>query len=474
MSPSTTGRHRHHRRLRLTVAGLLLAGLAACGSDEAATRGNEVEGRAPTTDAPQGSPTTAGDTTTAPAETPTTEAAAPPGPLAEVAVTLTEVASADAPTKLVARPGRDLLYVAEQGGRVLTVDPGADAPSEVLDLGDQVTSGGEQGLLGLAFSPDGDTLYVHHSGPDGETRVASYAMDGDVADPDSRTDLLEVDQPFTNHNGGEILVDDAGLLWVGLGDGGSGGDPDDRAQDPDDLLGKILRIDPTEPADGRPYGIPDGNPYADGGGAPEIAITGLRNPWRFRLDPATGDLWVADVGQDDVEEIDRVPADAVLGTNLGWSHFEGTTTFDDSHEVVDGPALGPVFEMTHDDGWCSVSGGPVYRGTAIPDLAGAYLFGDYCKAGLNAIRLGDDGVVDESLVLDADAGPIVSIDVGRGRRAVRAGHRRHHLPGRPRRLRPAPGAVSPRRPAPSARASRRARAAPRCRPGCAPAGRRRG
>ncbi len=408
VSPSTP------RTLRRAAAALaLVLSVAACGADEPTGTGQEVQGEAPTTVAPEGSPTTGGDTTS-PVDTDEAEDPGEPGPLADVAVALTPVATVEAPTKLVARPDSDLLYVAEQGGRVLTIDPGADGdvePEMVLDLAGQVAVGGERGLLGLAFSPDGETLYVHHSGTDGETRVASYAMDGDEVDARSRTDLLEVDQPFANHNGGEILVDDTGLLWIGLGDGGAGGDPDDRAQDPDDLLGKVLRIDPTEPADGKPYGIPDDNPYADGGGAPEVVLTGLRNPWRFRFDQATGDLWVADVGQDDVEEVDRIPADGVLGTNLGWSRDEGTRSFDEDHEVVDGPALGPVFEMTHDDGWCSVSGGPLYRGDAIADLQGAYLFGDFCKPGLNAIRLGEDGTVDETAVLDDAVGQVVSIDV---------------------------------------------------------------
>ena len=401
-------------RRPLVAAGLALVLLAAaCGADEPTGTGEQVEGSAPTTEAPEGTPTSEREGTAPPVDPDAAEDPGEPGPLADVAVTLTPVATVDAPTKLVARPDSDLLYVAEQGGRVLALDPTGDTdaePEQVLDLAGQVTAGGEQGLLGLAFSPDGETLYVHHSGTQGETRVASYAMDGDEVDAGSRTDLLEVDQPFSNHNGGEILVDGAGLLWIGLGDGGSGGDPDDRAQDPDDLLGKVLRIDPTAPADGEAYGIPDDNPYAEGGGAPEVAITGVRNPWRFRIDQATGDLWVADVGQSAVEEIDRVPADAVLGTNLGWSRFEGTQTYDESRQVVDGPALGPVFEMSHDDGWCSVSGGPVYRGDAVADLQGAYLFGDYCKPGLNAIRLGDDGTVEETTVLDGDVGQVVSID----------------------------------------------------------------
>lgn len=412
----------------MLVAAVALSVAIGCGADEpegSAGAGEAVQGEAvdtTTTTTTGGSssraestPEASGDSAPPPVETSETTAPEEPRSLADVTVELTPVASAESPTKLVARPGTDRLYLAQQGGQVLVVDPaaGSEAGSEVaLDVSAMTASGGERGLLGLAFSPDGATLYVHHSGPDGETRVASYAMAGEAADAGSRTELLEVAQPYPNHNGGEILVDDAGLLWIGLGDGGSGGDPEDRAQDPDVLLGKVLRIDPENPTDGRPYGVPADNPFAGGGGAPEVVITGVRNPWRMRFDPATGDLWIADVGQNEVEEIDRLPADAILGTNLGWSRFEGSQTFDEGREVRNGPALGPVFEMNHADGWCSVSGGPVYRGEAVGDLDGAYLFGDFCKTGLNAIRMGDDGTITETVVLNTEVGQVVSIDIG--------------------------------------------------------------
>jgi len=387
----------------VAATALLVVGAAACGDDEPSGPGSTVEGRAPTTATPPDGDS-GSTSTSAPAE--------PAPPLAEVAVTLAPVAELDAPTKLVARPGSETLYVAEQEGRVATLVPDGDTLTEgptALDLTDVTLSGGERGLLGLAFAPDGDTLYVHHSGLDGETRVAAFAMDGEVADTGSRTDLLEVAQPYANHDGGELVVDDEGHLWIGLGDGGAGGDPEDRAQDPDDLLGKILRIDPTTPSGDLPYSIPRGNPYAEGGGRPEIAVTGLRNPWRFRFDPDSGDLWVADVGQDALEEIDHLPADEVLGANLGWSRFEASAVYDESREVRGGEAVGPVFEMRHGDGWCSVTGGPVYRGTAVPGLDGAYLFGDFCKPGLAALRLAD-GQVAETTVLDDTVTSVTSID----------------------------------------------------------------
>ncbi len=396
------------RRSRAAAVALaLVLALAGCGEDEEPMTGDPVDGRSPTMPTqPEGSATTEAATSTADGDGPG------PGPLDEVAVTLTPVARLDQPTKLVARPGSDLLYVAEQAGRIVIIDPaaGEDAEPEVaLDLTDVTRSGGEQGLLGLAFSPDGATLYAHHSGSSGETRVASFAMSGDRADPATRLDLLTVAQPYANHNGGEVLVDDDGLLWIGLGDGGSADDPELRAQDPDDLLGKILRIDPTPPTDDAPYGIPEDNPFADGGGRPEIAVMGARNPWRMRFDPDTGDLWIADVGQDMLEEIDRLPAGAILGANLGWSRFEGSEEIFPDRELGDGTLVGPVFEMQHSDGWCSVSGGVLYRGDAIADLDGAYLFGDFCKPGLSAIRL-DGEAVGETAVLDDAVGSVVSID----------------------------------------------------------------
>jgi glucose/arabinose dehydrogenase len=400
------------RRWRAGAAAVtVVLVLAGCGADEEPMTGDPVEGRSPTMPTqPDGSDTT--EATTTEAATSTADADGAPGPLGDVAVTLTPVAQLEQPTKLVARPGSDLLYVAEQAGRVVIVDPeaGTDAEPEVaLDLTDVTKSGGEQGLLGLAFSPDGATFYVHHSGSSGETRIASFTMDGDVADPGSRTDLLTVAQPYANHNGGELLVDDEGLLWIGLGDGGSADDPEERAQDPDDLLGKILRIDPRTPSDDAPYSIPEGNMFAAGEGRPEIVVTGVRNPWRMRFDPDTGDLWVADVGQDRLEEIDRLPAGSIIGTNLGWSRWEGSEVFLRGHQLGEGTLVGPVFEMEHADGWCSVSGGVLYRGEAIADLDGAYLFGDFCKPGLSAIRL-DGEAVGETTVLDDTVGSVVSID----------------------------------------------------------------
>jgi glucose/arabinose dehydrogenase len=213
--------------------------------------------------------------------------------------------------------------------------------------------------------------------------------------PRGRRELLRVEDPYPNHNGGHLALGPDGYLYIGLGDGGSGGDPHGHGQDTDTLLGSILRIDPTAPpADGE-YGIPADNPFAASGGEPEIWLYGVRNPWRFSFDRATGDLWIGDVGQGEVEEIDRLPAtngrDAGRGANLGWNLMEGSEPFEGEN-----PAGGvlPIYEYTHDDG-CSVTGGYVYRGRAIPALTGAYLFADYCEPDLRAVRVAGDEVVEE-------------------------------------------------------------------------------
>ncbi|NLV56984.1 MAG: PQQ-dependent sugar dehydrogenase [Acidimicrobiales bacterium] len=404
MTTPTAPRFHGARRVRAALLAATLL-IAACGDDEpesAATpnAGDTVPGQSP-------------GTVTDGSDPPTTGTGDEVAPLSEVSVVLTRLPGTEQPVKLTSRPGSDRLYVVRKSGRIIALEEGDDPIEEttVLDLSDRVLTDGERGVLGLAFSNDGETMYVHHTGLDGETRIAAYTMDGDVADPASRVDLLTVDQPHANHNGGEIIVDEEDLLWIGLGDGGAQRDPDERAQDPDDLLGKLLRIDPTTTGPGgRAYGIPDDNPYAEGGGAPEIAAIGLRNPWRFRFDPANGDLWVADVGQSDWEEINRVPADEILGANFGWSRYEASHDHRTDRELTgDADPIVPVYEMNHDDGWCSVTGGPVYRGDAIAGLDGAYLFGDFCRAGLNAMRVRPDGTVD-TVVLDDEVSAITSID----------------------------------------------------------------
>ena len=365
----------------LAAAAAVAVALAACGGSG--------------DDQAEPSPSTTSTPTTAP----------PDGALAEVALTTELVATVDTPTALVARPGTHDLYVAEQGGRVrrIEVTEAADGTrterlvrEPVLDLTDRVKSGGEQGLLGLAFSSDGRQLYTFATlEPDGQNWLGAFDLgEGTSADPDSGRDLLELRDEFPNHNGGQLALGPDGFLYVALGDGGSGGDPHGHGQDTAELYGSILRLDPEGADAGDPYAIPKGNPFEHGGGKPEIWLYGVRNPWRFSFDRADGDLWIADVGQGEWEELDHLPATdgtgAGLGANLGWNRMEGTHSFDGGSNPPGGVL--PVFEYSHDDGGCAVVGGYVYRGTAIPELDGAYLYTDYCQAGLRALTLDGEQV----------------------------------------------------------------------------------
>lgn len=301
--------------------------------------------------------------------------------LAAVAVGLTPMT--DAPVTgaiaLATRTGDSTLYVAQRTGTLLAVRAGAADRAPVLDLAGRLRSDGERGLLGVAFSPDGKHLAVHYSGRRGETVVEEYPVTGgpDGAaqiDPTTGRLLFTIDQPQANHNGGALVYGPDGLLYLGLGDGGAANDvgpghaPEGNGQSPDTFLGKIVRIDPRD-------------------GATAICVSGVRNPWRFSFDRATGDLWVGDVGQNAWEEIDWLPEGSTCGANLGWPLKEGTHP----NRVADAPGtVDPVFETSHDDGNCAIVGGHVYRGTTIPDLVGAYVFADSCKPRLRALHLDRD------------------------------------------------------------------------------------
>lgn len=306
-------------------------------------------------------------------------------------VRLVQVATLEQPLELAVRRNDPALYVAEKTGRVVAIRDGTVDPNPVLDLSGEVSLGGEQGLLGLAFSPDGRFLYVDYTDRRGDTHVTEFAMSSDgSADMTSRRDVLFVRQPYANHNGGELVFGPDGYLYIGLGDGGSAGDPQGNGQSLSTLLGKILRISPR-PAGGRPYGIPPDNPFVDRAGArPEIWAYGLRNPWRFSFDRRTGDLWIGDVGQAAWEEVDRQPAGSAGGENYGWNLMEGAHPFNGATPPAD--AVPPVYEYGHTDGRCVVTGGYVYRGQAIPGLVGAYVFADFCTGKLEAIRVRDGRV----------------------------------------------------------------------------------
>lgn len=352
---------------------------------------------------------------------PPTTAGPPPAPprLAAAEVTLTAVATAEEPVALAVRPGDpdDVIWVAEKAGAVTraALEKGAVVdPDDQLDLSGRVSGDSEQGLLGLAFSPDGERLYLNLTDLDGNTVVVEYAMDGDRVDAGSERVVLTVDQPFSNHNGGHLAFGPDGFLYIGLGDGGSGGDPLGNGQDPSTLLGSMVRIDPAGEGDGD-YTVPPDNPFVEGpgpaGARVEVWAYGLRNPWRYSFDSATGDLWIGDVGQDAVEEIDRLVSDAPAGANLGWAELEGTQALGGGSAPPG--VIAPVLEYRHGGGVCAVTGGYVYRGTAIHHLEGAYVYGDQCVAEVRALKLGaDEQVEDRGLGAAVPAETLVSFGQG--------------------------------------------------------------
>jgi glucose/arabinose dehydrogenase len=302
-----------------------------------------------------------------------------------------QVATLEQPLAIAVRTGDPALYVAQKTGTVVAIRGGTSDPAPVLGITEEVSLGSDQGLLGLAFAPNGRYLYVNYTDTNGDTQVTEYAMGQEQADPATRRDVLFVEQPYSNHNGGNLAFGPDGYLYIGLGDGGSGGDPHGNGQSLSTLLGKMLRIDPR-PSGGRPYAIPPDNPFVDRSGArPEIWAYGLRNPWRYSFDRETGDLWIGDVGQGEWEEVDLQPAGSPGGENYGWNRMEGDHSYDGADPPAD--AVPPVFEYSHDDGGCTVAGGYVYRGESIPDLYGAYVFADYCLGRLEALRLRDGKVI---------------------------------------------------------------------------------
>ena len=328
-------------------------------------------------------------------------------------VRLASVGRFDAPLYVTAPPrDRRRIFVVEQGGRIRVVRGGRVLRRPFLDVSRLVVSGGEQGLLGLAFAPDYATsrrLYIHYTNRSGDTRVVEYRRQrgsADRADPASARVVLRQDQPESNHNGGQLAFGPDGLLYIGLGDGGGGNDEHGtrgNAQDLGTILGKILRIDPRR-SGGRAYRSPTSNPFVSRRGArDEIYAYGLRNPWRFSFDRETGDLAIGDVGQEDVEEIDFVRRDQGRGANFGWRPFEGTQRL---YEEEDAPGhVPPVIQKRHDDDWCSITGGYVVRDPGLPALTGQYVYGDYCKGQLRAARLRDGAAEgDRSLGLPTVSG----------------------------------------------------------------------
>lgn len=290
--------------------------------------------------------------------------------------------------------GLGRLFIIEQAGVIRVLQDGDLLPVPFLDISDQVDCCGERGLLGLAFHPEyarNGEFFVHYSDLNGDTVLARFQVDlaerPDQADPDSQVIILRVAQPYGNHNGGTVAFGLDGYLYLGLGDGGSGGDPLGNAQNLDSLLGKLLRLDVDS---GDPYAIPPDNPYAQGGGAPEIWASGLRNPWRFSFDRLTGDLFIGDVGQSSWEEIDFLPAGGPGGANFGWNYREGAHPFSTSSPPGELLLTDPVAEYGRDQG-ITVIGGVVYRGGQLPEWEGIYLYGDYGSGFIWGLFQGADG-----------------------------------------------------------------------------------
>jgi glucose/arabinose dehydrogenase len=358
------------RVVALAALAATLLGVVACGSGD----------------------TSRAESATAPATTATTatQRARP----ARTGVRLVSVGHFNSPVYVTAPPGdRRRIFVVEQAGAIRVVRGGNRLSRPFLDLRSLVLSGGEQGLLSLAFAPDyarTRRFYVDYTDKQGLQRVVEYRRSRSSADralPSSARTVLTYDGLEANHNGGLLLFGPDRRMYIGTGDGGGGNDQHGtrgNAQDLGSLLGKILRIDPRA-SGGRPYSVPSSNPFVGRAGArPEIYSYGLRNPWRFSFDPANGDLTIADVGQDAIEEIDFTPRAEAPGANYGWRPFEGT------RRVYDEPAPGavqPVIQLTHDAGNCSVTGGYVVRDKAVPALFGRYVYGDLCKGQLRSARL---------------------------------------------------------------------------------------
>ncbi|HEX2054039.1 MAG TPA: PQQ-dependent sugar dehydrogenase [Actinomycetota bacterium] len=371
---------RRTNRLQLTLALVaVMALLAACSEDP--------------TPAPAQSPSApAPASATAPAPESPAAAPTPAAPL-EGPPRLDSVGSFDQPIYVASPPGDQRIFVVEQEGRVVEMVDGRARTPAFIDIRNDVGCCGERGLFSIAFAPnfaESGLAYLSYTDRGGDSRIEEYRVDPsdpNRLDPGTRRLLIAQDQPFANHNGGLIAFDPTGMLMIGFGDGGSSGDPGNRAQNLGTWLGKLLRIDPGKPSEGRPYGIPPDNPFLGRDGArPEIWAYGLRNPWRWSFDPATGDFYLADVGQNRVEEVNFVPAGRQAGANYGWPRFEGNEEFRPEVSLDESALVRPVLTYRNAGGNCSVTGGGVYRGR-VAQLRGMYLFGDYCGGVVQGFRI---------------------------------------------------------------------------------------
>jgi hypothetical protein len=330
-------------------------------------------------------------------------------PVTDSAIAVEVVAEGLSNPVVVTAPSNDLrLFIVEQPGRIRIVQGGQLLGEPFLDITDRVRSGGERGLLGLAFHPDyaaNGLFYVDYTDRNGDTRVERYraTADPNLANAASNTLVITIPQPYGNHNGGQVSFGPDGMLYIGMGDGGSANDPQNNGQNAGTLLGALLRIDVDG---GAPYAVPADNPFRnDAQARGEIWAIGLRNPWRFAFDPEGGFLYVGDVGQNQWEEIDVVPADAP-GINYGWNLREGSHCFGGAS--CGGPELAdPALEYGHDNG-CSVIGGFVYRGTELPAVVGHYFYSDYCSGWLRSFRYADGRVEEHKEWAVGSIGPVLS------------------------------------------------------------------
>ena len=310
---------------------------------------------------------------------------------AQSGVRLARIGTFRSPVYVTAPPGDERrVFVVEQTGRIVVLQGGKRLRRPFLDLSGSVTAGGEQGLLSMAFAPDyarTRRFYVYYTARNGDNVVVEFRRSrgsANRANRSSRRLVLRMQDPYPNHNGGLLLFGPDRYLYIGTGDGGSAGDPENRAQNLDSLLGKLLRIDPRRRSGSR-YRSPQSNPFVGRSGRNEIYAYGLRNPWRYSFDRRTGDLYIGDVGQGDVEEIDYAPRGAARGRNYGWSCFEGRRRFDGSRSCPG--ATPPVHEYGRSGGECSVTGGIVVRDPGVPDLAGRYVYGDFCAGDIRSFRI---------------------------------------------------------------------------------------
>ncbi len=348
------------------------------------------------------------------------------------AVTLTTVASGLSSPVFVtnAGDGSGRLFIVEQTGKIRVVKNGVLLPTPFLDISASISKGGERGLLGLAFHPSYATngkFYIDFTRANGDTAINEYRVSSgnpDVSDQSTGRRILTIAQPYSNHNGGMLAFGSDKYLYIGMGDGGSGGDPGNRAQNLDSLLGKILRIDVNGVSGGRNYRIPSSNPYVGKAGRDEVWARGLRNPWRFSFDRNAGTLWIGDVGQGRYEEIDRSTKTRGFGrgANFGWRVMEGKHCYAPSSGCPRTAKTLPIAEYTHAAGACAVTGGYAYHGTASPKLLTRYVFGDFCNGRIYTLPTSAGATPTIKLLIDTalhissfgedEAGEIYVVDLG--------------------------------------------------------------